>query len=85
MIDTPNDMPSELKLTAKSLIVGRKYNQTKNNRYNSWLSSRVDNKLLFESPLDLQNFMGRSNAFVWKSLFEPFSLERINPSKISIL
>ena len=29
-IDTPNDMPSDLILTAKSLMGGRKNNQTKN-------------------------------------------------------
>ena len=28
MTDTPNDMPSELKLTAKSQMVGCEYNQT---------------------------------------------------------
>ena len=30
MIDTPNDMLSDLKWTAKSLMVGRKNNQTIN-------------------------------------------------------
>ena len=29
MIDTSNDMPSDLKETAKSLMVGRENNQTK--------------------------------------------------------
>ena len=29
MIDTTNGMPSDYKQTAKSLMVGRKYNETK--------------------------------------------------------
>ena len=30
MIDAPNDMPSDLTQTAKSMMVGRKSNQTSN-------------------------------------------------------
>ena len=43
MIDTPNDMTSDLKKIAKSLMVGRKNNQVNNNI----------NKLLHQQGIDL--------------------------------
>ena len=35
MFDTPNDMSPDIELTAKSITVGRKNNQTKNKYHNN--------------------------------------------------